>query len=225
MFNKLTSETWSFTLPDFTKNHLPSQNNQLYNTKAMTIKFTTDSHYLFLLGTTLIQYDLHSKKVVRDYSEDFITEKEKGFPPLHLLTVCPKNDHLFVSDYQGLIFQIEIKEKFRLVREICFRDAVKAGENTNVINSMLVSPDGQYLYVGAKYLRKYCVESGMLVGVLGESKTTSGVKWMEIDWKGQNLISVHYDGSVIRHQIDGKRVCEKYAPKEDTAVHWVEFIQ
>jgi hypothetical protein len=74
-----------------------------------------------------------------------------------------------VSDYQGLIYQIEIKEKFRLVREICFRDAVKAGENTNVINSMLVSPDGQYLFVGAKYLRKYCVESGMLVGVLGES--------------------------------------------------------
>jgi hypothetical protein len=48
---------------------------------------------------------------------------------------------------------------------------------------------------------------------------------MEIDWKGQNLISVHYDGSVIRHQLDGKRVCERYAPKEDTAVHWVEFIQ
>jgi hypothetical protein len=28
MFNKLTSATWCFTLPDFTKNHLPSQNNQ-----------------------------------------------------------------------------------------------------------------------------------------------------------------------------------------------------
>jgi hypothetical protein len=135
----------------------------------MTIQFTTDSRYLFLLGTTLIQYDLHFKKVVKDYSKDFITEKEKELPPLHLLTVCPKNDQLFVSDYQGLIYQIEIKEKFRLVREICFRDAVKAGENTNVINSMLVSPDGQYLFVGAKYLRKYCVESGMLVGVLGES--------------------------------------------------------
>jgi hypothetical protein len=67
----------------------------------MTMEFTKDSRYLFLLGTTLIQYDLHSKKVVRDYSEDFITEKEKGLPALHLLTVCPTNDHLFLTDYQG----------------------------------------------------------------------------------------------------------------------------
>lgn len=94
-----------------------------------------------------------------------------------------------------------------------------------MINSLLVSPDGQYLFVGAKYLRKYSVESGKLIGVLGESQTTSGVKTMKIDYQGENLISVHYDGSVICHQISGEQICERYAPKKDTAVHWVEFIQ
>jgi WD40 repeat protein len=94
-----------------------------------------------------------------------------------------------------------------------------------VINSLLVSPDGKYLFVGAKYLRMYSVESGKLIGVLGERQTTSGVKSMKIDYQGENLISVHYDGSVICHQISGKQIFERYAPKEDTAVHWVEFIQ
>jgi hypothetical protein len=95
--------------------------------------------------------------------------------------------------------------------------------------------DGQWLFVGAKFLRKYEVSSGKLVGVLGEGLISCGVKDMWMDWKGENLISVHYDGSVILSQISegeisegeifGWGMCKRYAPKKDTAVHWVEFIQ
>lgn len=94
-----------------------------------------------------------------------------------------------------------------------------------MINSLLVSPDGQYLFVGAKWVRKYGVGSGQLIGVLGEGETSSGVKCMRIDWGYEYLISVHYDGSVILHQIFGEQTCKRYGGGEDSAVHWVEFIQ
>lgn len=43
------------------------------------------------------------------------------------------------------------------------------------------------------------MESGRPVRVMGNGMTTSGVMWMRIDWKGEHLISVHYDGSVMIH--------------------------